>query len=393
LGRILIRGSCLFFGPEIYYDSLTTAGRRFIDTRRLLRVVGLGLVDPRLAKDVVMRRGNGKPVLSLDFLLRETMMEKKPLDWEKFVEMQKVQPLKVVASNLKRKDIVVLEMANGGFNSIEELSKCMHASCLIPGIAGPLMNINMSGISNQDTPVAADKPQLTTSEKFTLGNDLNNDAMEPLADALVFQPLPYRVAIEEGATHVLVLRSKPDGADVTGKASRFDPLILKRFFLRKNKLPDTFTYLRNKFHKKLYAEQVLELNKAAEMVEEEEEDSGGMKAYEDTTKPHVMTVALPPGSPEVGRLETGRQEIFEGVKRGFARTYDALVEDTNERGRGGIVAEQIFPEEILDYDPLEIDSKDEAAFDFFLKQKLAMGEGYAFPSSLGKSALDAGLPR
>ena len=374
-----------FFGPEIYYDSLTTAGNTFIDTKRLLRAVGLGMIDPRLAKDVITRRNNGKSVLNLDFLLNETLQHRKPLDWEKFTQMQTVQPLKVVASNLKTNDIIVLEMANGGFNNIQELSKCMHASCLIPGIAGPLININTNTISKKQNKATND--QLTTSQKFTLGNNLSKPSMEPLADALVYQPLPYRAAIAEGATHVLVLRSVPDGVDVSGKAGAFDPPILHRFFMRKNRLPDVYRYLRRRLHKRLYAEQVLELNKA---VGEEEckREWGDLDG-----KPQVMAVALPPGSPGVARLETGRREIFEGVRRGFARTYDALVEDVRERGRGKEVAEQCFPEEILDYDPLEVDAKDEAAFDFVRRGWKERGEGPTFPSSLGKSALDAGLPR
>ena len=30
-------------------------------------------------------------------------------------------------------------------------------------------------------------------------------------DALVYEPIPYRTALAQGATHVLVLRSYPDG--------------------------------------------------------------------------------------------------------------------------------------------------------------------------------------
>jgi len=316
------------------------------------------------------------------------MIENKPLDWEKFVEMQKVQPLKIVTSNLKREDPLVLEMANNAFTNIDELSSSMHASCLLPGIAGPLMNIDMSQIkttNNNTNPTTNNNNP--TSPKFALGNNLqNNPSMEPLADALVYQPIPYQIAINEGATHVLVLRSIPDGVDVTGKASSFEPFILKRFFLRKNKLPQTFSYLRNRFHKRRYAEQVIELNEYAVDVER---DWGDMES------PHVMTVALPPGSEQVARLETGRKEIFGGVRRGFARTYDALVEDTNERGRGVEVAKMYFPDEILDYDPTEIEAGGEAAFDFYRRVGLggAEGGGGKFPESLGKTALDAGLPR
>jgi hypothetical protein len=38
----------LRYGIEIYYDVLTSAGKEFIDTKMMLRSVGLGLLDLRL---------------------------------------------------------------------------------------------------------------------------------------------------------------------------------------------------------------------------------------------------------------------------------------------------------------------------------------------------------
>ena len=82
-----------WFGPEVYYDSLTTANKDFIDTKRLLRCIGVGLLDPRLVKDVLLRPKYGKPVLNLDFLLCETMQINKPLNWTKFVEHSAFQQI------------------------------------------------------------------------------------------------------------------------------------------------------------------------------------------------------------------------------------------------------------------------------------------------------------
>ena len=357
-----------WFGPEIYYDSLTTAGKQFIDTKRLLRSIGIGLVDPRLLKDVMVRRKNGKPVLNLPFLLKKTAQEKKPLDWEKFVEMQKVQPLKIVSSGLKRDHSVVLDMEQGNFENRQELANCMHSSCLLPGIAGPLMNLDISAAGGG---------------KLKLGNKVNDPNLEPLADALIFEPLPYKTAIENGATHVVVLRTRPDGTDVAGKSSIFERLIVRRFFLRKNKLPNIYKYMRKHLHKRIYSEQVIALNEAAH----------DFRDYKDTSSAHMMAIAAPPGSPEVTKLETAREAIFEGVRRGFARAYDALVEDPKERGRGMIVAKEYFPDKILDYDPLEIESGIDSAFDCYLKQLEKHGSFNKKESMLGKTAKDAGKPR
>ena len=354
------------FGAEIYYDQLTTAGKRFIDAKRLLRTLGLGLLDPRLLKDVVTRPRFGKPVLNLDFLLKETLQEKKPLDWDKFMKMQEVQPVKVVASGLKSEKSICLEIANGGFTSVQEFAGAAHGSCLLPGIAGPVMNYD-SNVKNSDG---------KDGKKFYVKNNVNKPGVEPMADALIFEPLPFRTAFAEGATDALVLRSRPDGTDVTGKTSIFEKLIFWRFFKKKNKLHDIHKYMRKHQQKRIYAELVLELNDATMCK--------GDKS--------MMAIAVPPESPEVTRLETNREAIFDGVRRGFARAYDALVEDPNERGRGLEVAKQVLPDEILDYDPLAIDAGDMSAFQYYLMHNEAAGQG-CDPKLIGMTAEEAGLPR
>lgn len=365
-----------WFGPEIYYDSLTTAKKRFIDSSRFMRTLGVGLLDPRLIKDVITRPAHGKPVLNLDFLLKETVQVRKPLDWDKFVKMQEVQPVRVVASGLRRERSVTLDMANGGFRSLDEFACAAHASCLLPGIAGPVMNYDSHAGNENDED--DDNENVQTNHKYFVKNGVNRPGVEPLADALIFEPLPYRTALEEGATDVVVLRSRPDGTDVTGKTSLFEKLIFWRFFQKKNRLDRIYKYMRTHQQKKLYAELVLELNEATK--------GKGDKS--------MMAIAVPAGSPEITRLETRREAIFDGVRRGFARAYDALVEDKNERGRGMEVAKQVLPDEILNYDPLEIDSGNVSAFEYYLKQKRENGEPLLdLPEITGKTAAQAGLPR
>jgi len=369
IGAYFITRQLPFFGPEVYYDSLTTAGKKFINTKHLFRSIGLGLLNPKLLKDVIFRRNNGKPVLDLDFLLKKTMQQTKLLDWEKFSEMQTKQPLKLVASALKQENSTIFDMASGHFNDLEGLGKCMHASCLLPGIAGPLMYFHEEGNGQ-------------VKDNFILKNGIVNNDFEPLADALIYEPLPFRSAVSEGATHVVMLRSRPDGVDVTGKSSLIERLVMKRFLLRKNKLSNVYKYMQSQQHKKLYAKQIIELN----------ENMNSKRDYNDTSSPHIMTIAVPPGSPEVTKLEVERESILNGVRRGFARAYDALVEDENERGRGTALAKDFFPDLILDYNPLEIESEG-SALDYFLKVKEESGEKCSVPSSFGKTALEAGLPR
>jgi len=213
----------------------------------------------------------------------------------------------------------------------------------LPGIAGPVVNIlKNNGI---DSKINAKK------QKFVFANNLKDEDYESLSDALIYAPIPYDVAWKEGATDIIVLRSKPDGTDVIGNGGSFgEKLVWKRFLTRKNKLPKIYRLLRRQLHKRLYAKNVLELNEAAIMFE----DGDSSSHRKSSSLPPTLTVAIPPGIEEIGRLETRREAIFDGVRDGFARAYDALVEDPNERGRGYEIAQVYFPDEILDYSPEDI---------------------------------------
>jgi hypothetical protein len=155
-------------------------------------------------------------------------------------------------------------------------------------------------------------------------------------------------------------------------------LISKRFFRRKNKLKHIDEYMKKQLHKKVYAKAILDLNRA----------SRDRRDFRDVSKPHLMPIAVPPGSPEITRLEMRRGTILDGVRRGFARVYDALVEDPTQRGQGMAMAKMYFPDEILLYDPLKISTHDGiSAFEKFVQDSLT---NYTLPP---KTALLGGIPR
>ncbi len=173
------------------------------------------------------------------------------------------------------------------------------------------------------------------------------DNYKPLADALLFKPLPYRLAIREGATHVMCLQSRPDGMDITGKSSIFESMAVRRFLLRKNGLGGTYEYMRRHLHKKLYAKQVIELNDGARDIN---------RPYLDTSRPHLLPIAVPPCLP--GRVV------------GLRAAYDALVEDPSQQGRGTEITELVFPDKILSYNPLVYTSWTESTYEMYLKSKV-----------------------
>lgn len=51
-----------------------------------------------------------------------------------------LQPLHVIASGVKTAKAVVLTSEGGNFKSLRELTECMRASMLLPGITGPMVS-------------------------------------------------------------------------------------------------------------------------------------------------------------------------------------------------------------------------------------------------------------
>lgn len=163
-----------------------------------------------------------------------------------------------------------------------------------------------------------------------------------MADAVIFEPLPYRSALKDNCTDVIVLRTRADNVSVTVKMGLMEKMIMTRFFGRKQGLPDLVGYMHKQFHKLIYAEDILALNAA------------NQRYIEDDSSPRLFGIALPPGVPEVKRFETSRAVIFENVRLGFATAYDALVEDRSQAGRGYEVAKSIWPDSILDDVPAHL---------------------------------------
>lgn len=348
VGAYFISGQLPHFGPEIYYDVLTTAGEEFIDKKSILRSMGLGALDLRKYRfKELLRNRMGRPVLNLKFLLEKIVQTIKPLDWDTFYENQitKKQELKIVASGLLSRKAVVMSYSNNNFRSVQELGQCMKASMLLPGVTGDIIRLKGDQIKDDSS-----LKQTWFREWFqdSRGFGTYLEGSEPLVDSQLFQPIPYRAALDEGCTHVITLRSLADGTSVIKKVGFVERLIMYRFFIRKLKMPDVFSWMINQMHKLVYAEDILFLNEA------------NRKFDETSQEPKVYCVALPEGTPEVKRFETSRQVIFESVRSGFAAAYDALVEDPAQRGEGAEVAKTVYPDSIMDQMPAHLQLQQES---------------------------------
>ncbi len=190
----------------------------------------------------------------------------------------------------------------------------MKASMLLPGITGPVVTLP------------------------SLGED------DPLVDSMLYEPIPYRSAVEAGCTHVLVLRSRPDGENVIVKSKLAEKLIMRRFFKKKYGAVEAYDYMKAGGHKKVYADAVLELNAKARATAV---SSNG---------PFLLPVSLSAGLPTVARLERTREGILEGVRRGYQHAYRILQSCTVPEGSqdNHIVSQEDSWEEAMNAFPNEI---------------------------------------
>ena len=97
---------------------------------------------------------------------------------------------------------------NTNFRNVKELGQCMKASMLLPGVTGDIIRLKGPQIEND-----AEIERTWFREWFDDARGVGTfmPGSEPLVDSQLFQPIPYRAALEEGCTHVIVLRTVADG--------------------------------------------------------------------------------------------------------------------------------------------------------------------------------------
>jgi len=305
------------YGCSLYYDLLTGKNSKkfFIDKTRALTLLGFGFAryfTPRYFKEVVGLRPKGLPLLNLQYLLRSCVEDMRPLDWEGFAARQKLIPLHIVASDVVAKKAVDLTLKGGHWSNIREMTLAMTASMNLPAIAGPLVKL-----------------------------DSIKDGL--LADAQLFEPVPFKSALANGCTHVLVLRTRPDGINCMPRPSKVEAGMMKNFFAD---MPDVADYLIQMKHKEVYCEDILRLNQATKSPQQQ----GAACAQ-------LFAIAPQEGVAEIGRLERGRGVIFDGVKEGYCtsvgvlKSHPGLWPEADADTTAEEATERAFPVDLLDEAP------------------------------------------
>ncbi|CAB1111805.1 unnamed protein product [Ectocarpus sp. CCAP 1310/34] len=143
---------------------------------------------------------------------------------------------------------------------------------------------------------------------------------------MVFEPLPYRSAMEDGCTDVVVLCTRPEGSQVLGKKpSIYESRVVKKFFEQHDD-PDTTSgisnYLQQLEHLRVYAEDALVLGEGSRTGVAQAAPKGGAGEGREA---FLLAIAPAAASKEVGQLEMDRRVILQGCRDGFAACYDAFV--------------------------------------------------------------------
>ena len=141
----------------------TAVGQAALSATHYLDAVAEGVID---------RTGplRGRPLVDFDLLFGELIAGRKPLSFEPETPGPEFRAL---ATSLETMSLRVL----ADFADVEELMYAVRASAFLPRFAG-------------EPPVFRG---------------------EPMADGSLIEPIPFQTALNEGATHVLVLRSRPAG--------------------------------------------------------------------------------------------------------------------------------------------------------------------------------------
>jgi predicted patatin/cPLA2 family phospholipase len=229
-------------GTSIYYEDLV--GREWLDYRRALR---------------------GAPILALDYLLDDLMVDHKSLNWERVISSP--VPLYAVATQWPDYKSVVL----GEFENRDELRAALRASARIPVIAG--------------------KPVVMRGEEYI--------------DGSIREAIPISSALALGATHMLVLLTRPRGK------TRSSPGMVQRHvaFPAMNRglegLGDAYAQRSD-----LYAEEMRQLE-----VLQAAARAGG---------PTAFGIQLGPEVELVGQLEQDPEVLYRGAADGAAAVHLAL---------------------------------------------------------------------
>lgn len=165
----------------------------------------------------------------------------------------------------------------------------------------PLATDAATGLSTDLAPMISDRVTLKTALRATMALPILSGRPVSLGgsrffDAGLSESVPYRTAVEQGATHVLVLRSRRADEQESSNSGRSAQLIA-RYLAR---------------HGEGTAQAFLG---RAERLLSDDEQLAGLEA-DPAAAPAVLSLRPPPGTPSISRLERDSAVVAEGIAAG-----------------------------------------------------------------------------
>lgn len=369
---------------DVYVDILPAAKRTFVCTKRIVSALAFSAVDMFFSRRQRRRdrpsnqkiqhiHGNSDtlpkekleafadrpfksrfpaPGMNISFVLDGIMGDEhgiRPLDMESFRRNDKKQPLRVASSyakdgKLHSKCFGTEHFFHDERSALREdgvregLFACLEPSMTVPGATGPPVRLGTH----------------------------DSDEVLPYFDAFCFEPVPYRSAVEEGATHVLALCSRPEGFEPKTKPGVYEQAITPLYF-KSHGLPEVAEFFSKGGQQYIYLEDYMTLeegkiagvNKAGPIAVppptmlygvEKDHINQELSAQRDEKwkKAHLLPLKVPLGTPELAVLEQDKDAVREAVREGFAAAFDLLAPaiglNTHHELTGADIAALIFPE-------------------------------------------------
>ena len=158
-------------------------------------------------------------------------------------------------------------------------------------------------------PLAVDRPTLKAAIRASTALPLLSGRPVELGgrrffDAGLAEAVPFRTAIAQGATHLLVLRSRRAGEQETGESGRTSALVARYLARYSPALAQAF------------------LERPARLIA----DDADLDAFEAdrASGVQVLSVRPHPDTPRISRLERDHQRVLAGLQAGDAAVRAAL---------------------------------------------------------------------
>ncbi|MDL5157771.1 patatin-like phospholipase family protein [Actinomycetospora termitidis] len=231
-----------------------------------------GWWEPGLMERVTRpRRGlRGRPVVDVEYLVETVGRDVVPVDWQAILSAE--VPLHPVATDVDTGEAFDL---HGTMTDVDSLRLALRASANVPLLAG--LPIEIHG--------------------------------RRLVDAAVAEPLPFHTALDQGATHVLMLRTRRADQEAID-ATRLEKALVGR--LGQAKVPGLVHVLGNRLENRRADDEWLA---RASALDADDPGDG----------PFLLEVRPPEGADTINPLETDPDRLRRGVETG-CDTLRALVE-------------------------------------------------------------------